>query len=73
MTHDGKLVSEISEFPLEKVDEVFAEIDRQYIKVLLKRAKTKLEPLHSYLQKEIQALWENRPHRMLCIALSKGR
>ena len=37
LTHDGKLVSEISEFPLEKVDEVFAEIDRQYIKVLLKR------------------------------------
>ena len=41
---------------LEKVDEVFAAMDRQVIKVLLQRAKAKLEPLHNYLQSEIQAL-----------------
>ena len=56
LTPDGKFVSEISEFPINKVDDVFAKMDRQVIKVLLKRAKTKLEPLHLYLQNEIQAL-----------------
>ena len=56
LTPDGKIVSEVSEFPVEKVDEVFAAMDRQVIKVLLQRAKAKLEPLHNYLQSEIQSL-----------------
>lgn len=56
LTRDGKIVSEISEFPIEKVDSVFAKHDRKIIKVLLERAKIKLEPLHKYLQSEIQAL-----------------
>ena len=56
LTPDGKIVSEISEFPINKIDEVFAKMDRQVIKVLLNRAKSKLDPLHNYLQSEIQAL-----------------
>tara|TARA_R100000734_G_C3237016_1_gene42968 strand:+ start:306 stop:530 length:225 start_codon:yes stop_codon:yes gene_type:complete len=56
LTPEGKIVSEISEFPLDKIDIVFSEMDRQLIKVLLQRAKAKLEPLHVYLQREIQAL-----------------
>ena len=56
LTPEGKIVSEISEFPLDKIDIVFSEMDRQLIKVLLQRAKVKLEPLHVYLQREIQAL-----------------
>jgi len=56
LTPEGKIVSEISEFPVDKVDVVFSEMDRQIIRVLLQRAKAKLEPLHVYLQREIQAL-----------------
>ena len=56
LTPEGKIVSEISEFPLDKIDIVFSEMDRQLIKVLLQRAKAKLEQLHVYLQREIQAL-----------------
>ena len=54
LTPEGKIVSEISEFPVDQVDVVFSEMDRQIIRVLLQRAKAKLEPLHVYLQREIQ-------------------
>ena len=56
LTSEGQLVTELSELPIDKVDGVFSNLDRQVIKTLLKEAKTKLEPLHLHLQKEIQAL-----------------
>ena len=42
LTPEGKIVSEISEFPVDKVDVVFSEMDRQIIRVLLQRAKRSL-------------------------------
>tara|TARA_R110001592_G_scaffold1456_1_gene8679 strand:+ start:88 stop:306 length:219 start_codon:yes stop_codon:yes gene_type:complete len=56
LTSEGQLVTELSELPLDKVDSLFSKIDRQVIKTLIKEAKTKLKPLHLYLQKEIQSL-----------------
>ena len=56
LTPDGKIVSEISSFPPEKVDSIFAEHDKKIIKTLIERADAKLKPLHLYLQREIQAL-----------------
>jgi len=56
LTSEGKLVTELSELPIDKVEGIFSKLDRQVIKTLLKEAKTKLKPLHLHLQKEIQAL-----------------
>ena len=56
LTKDNKLVTEISELPLEYVHTVFPEHDRAMIKTLLTRTKEKLEPLHRYLEREINAL-----------------
>jgi hypothetical protein len=56
ITADGKLITELSEFPLEKINKIFTIEDRQVIKTLIQRAKVKLEPLHVELQKELDAL-----------------
>tara|TARA_R100000742_G_C4250084_1_gene68496 strand:- start:659 stop:889 length:231 start_codon:yes stop_codon:yes gene_type:complete len=56
ITKDGKLVTEISQFPLDKVDDIFSKEDRQTVKSIIKHAKTKLEPLHVYLQKELDSI-----------------
>ncbi len=56
LTPEGKIVSEISAFPTDKVDSIFAEHDKKIIRTLIERADAKLKPLHLYLQKEIQAL-----------------
>ena len=56
LTKDNKIVTEISELPIEKVDECFPEYDRVLIKTLLRRAKDRLEPLHRYLERETEAL-----------------
>jgi len=56
ITADGKLITELSEFPLEKINKTFTIEDRQVIKTLIQRAKVKLEPLHVELQKELDAL-----------------
>jgi|TARA_R110001592_G_scaffold25879_1_gene97801 hypothetical protein len=56
LTSEGQLVTELSELPIDKVEGIFSKLDRQVIKTLLQEAKTKLEPLHLHLQKEIQAL-----------------
>ena len=56
LTYDGNIVTEISGLPLYKVDTVFSKADRRIIKTLIQRAQARLEPLHSYLQDEVQAL-----------------
>ena len=56
VTADGKLITELSQFPIEKINKTFALEDRQVIKTLVQRAKVKLEPLHVELQKELDAL-----------------
>jgi len=56
LTSEGNLVTELSGIPLDKIDNVFSKDDRKIIKTLVEQAQIKLEPLHLYLQREIQAL-----------------
>ena len=51
----GNLMTELSKLPLEGLS-LFNDADRPYVKKILNEAGLKLEGLHEYLQKELQAL-----------------
>jgi hypothetical protein len=48
-------MTELSKLPLEGLS-LFNDADRPYVKKILNEAGLKLEGLHEYLQKELQAL-----------------
>ena len=53
----GTLVTELSQLPEEAVSKIFAEDDDKIlIRKLIREALLKLENLHGYLEKELQAL-----------------
>jgi hypothetical protein len=56
LTKDNKIVTEFSMLPEDMVDEVFPIDEREFYKMLLKKGKEKLSPLHKYLQRELNAL-----------------
>ena len=53
----GTLVTELSQLPEEAVSKIFAEDDdKNLIRKVIREGLLKLENLHGYLEKELQAL-----------------
>jgi len=51
----NNIITEISQVPEEKVEEIFGE-DSRYVLAILKNAKVKLDALHYELQKYLKSL-----------------
>ena len=56
LTRDNKIITEFSMLPEDKVDGIFSIDERDLIKVILKKGKEKLKPMHTYLQRELKSL-----------------
>lgn len=56
LTRDNKVVTELSMLPEEEVMKVFPPNEREIICSIIRNGKNKLEPLHKYLEKEVNAL-----------------
>ena len=56
LTRDNKIVTEFSLLPENMVDEVFPLDDRALMKTIIRNGKAKLENLHDYFQRELNAL-----------------
>jgi|TARA_Y100000114_G_scaffold77178_1_gene70885 hypothetical protein len=56
LTRENKIVTELSMLPEDKVDTVFPNHEREIIKSIVRNGRVKLEPLHKYLEKEVNAL-----------------
>jgi len=55
--HRGRLSTELSFFPEDEIKNVFSDVYTQnYIRNILRESHLKLDPLHSYLEKQLQAL-----------------
>jgi hypothetical protein len=53
---NNKLISELSQFPEDRINDIFVNGDRETIRNALKFAKEKLEPLHAQIQRHLNAL-----------------
>lgn len=53
---NNKLITELSQFPEDKINDIFVNGDRETIRNALKFAKEKLEPLHAQIQRHLNAL-----------------
>ncbi len=56
LTRDNKIVTEFSLLPENMVDEVFPLDDRALMKTIIRNGKAKLENLHEYFQRELNAI-----------------
>ena len=56
LTRDNKIITEFSMLPENMVDEVFPLDDRALMKTVIRNGKTKLENLHEYFQRELNAI-----------------
>ncbi len=56
LTRDNKIVTEFSLLPENMVDEVFPIDDRALMKTIIRNGKAKLENLHEYFQRELNAI-----------------
>jgi len=56
LTRDNKIVTEFSLLPENMVDEVFPLDDRALMKTIIRNGRAKLENLHDYFQRELNAL-----------------
>ncbi len=56
LTRDNKIVTEFSLLPENMVDEVFPIDDRALMKTIIRNGKAKLENLHDYFQRELNAI-----------------
>ena len=56
LTRDNKIVTEFSMLPENMVDEVFPLDDRALMKTVIRNGKAKLENLHEYFQRELNAI-----------------
>ena len=56
LTRDNKIVTEFSMLPENMVDELFPLDDRALMKTVIRNGKTKLENLHEYFQRELNAI-----------------
>ena len=59
LTKENKIVTELSMLPENEVDNVFPICEKEIIKNIIRNAKTKLEPLHKFLEREVNALVTN--------------
>ena len=53
---NNNLITEISQFPEEKINQIFVNGDREIIRNALKFAKEKIEPLHAQIQRHLNSL-----------------
>mgnify|MGYP000462390242 FL=1 len=59
LTRENKIVTELSMLPENEVDNVFSICEKEIIKNIIRNAKTKLDPLHKFLEREVNALVTN--------------
>jgi len=52
----NQIISELKYVPEKDIERMFSKEEAIILGTLLERAKVKLEPLHNYLQKEVNAL-----------------
>ena len=56
LTPEGDIVSEFSYLPVGKAKQIFMEGDIDVIQKIIEEGRRKLEPLHEFIQEEINAL-----------------
>jgi hypothetical protein len=56
LTRDNKIVTEFSMLPEDMVDDIFPIDERALIKTVLRNGKNKLQDLHAFFQRELNAL-----------------
>ena len=56
LTRDNKIMTEFSMLLEDMVDEVFPDDDRPLMKTIIRNGRAKLENLHDYFQRELNAL-----------------
>ena len=56
LSRDGSIVSELKHLPIYEIDNLFSEEDVATIAKIIREGLRKLEPLHKYLEKEVQAI-----------------
>ena len=56
LTRKNEIVTEFSILPEDMVDEIFPLDERDIIKTILRKGKTKMGDLHNYFQREINVL-----------------
>jgi len=56
LARDGNIVTELKNLPIHEVDNLFAKEDVATIAKIIREGRRKLEPLHKYLEKEVQAI-----------------
>ena len=56
LARDGNIVTELKNLPIHEVDNLFAKEDVATITKIIREGRRKLEPLHKYLEKEVQAI-----------------
>ena len=56
LTRKNEIVTEFSMLPIDMVDEIFPKDERDLIKSILKNGEVKLKDLHSFFQRELNAL-----------------
>jgi hypothetical protein len=56
LARDGSIVSELKHLPIYEVDNLFDKEDVATIAKIIREGRRKLEPLHKYLEKEVQAI-----------------
>jgi len=56
LTRENKIVTELSMLPEKEIDFIFPTYEREIIKSIVRNGKVKLEPLHRFLEKEVNAL-----------------
>jgi len=56
LTRENKIVTELSMLPEKEIDFIFPIYEREIIKSIVRNGKVKLEPLHRFLETEVNAL-----------------
>ena len=56
LTRDNKIITEFSMLPEKEVDNFFPQEEGHLIKNILKHGKQKMGGLHSYFQRELEAI-----------------
>ncbi len=56
LTRDGTIMTEFSHLPLGHAEKIFHKEDFDVIARIISEGRKKLEPMHEYIEKEIQSI-----------------
>lgn len=56
LTREGTIMTEFSHLPLGHAEKIFHKEDYDIIARIISEGKNKLEPMHDYIEKEIQSI-----------------